>query len=50
MRLSEFLKHRGIGTLIPWGGKAVHQCERLGFKARLPFTESLFERMLLLLP
>jgi dTDP-4-amino-4,6-dideoxygalactose transaminase len=46
--LREFLKTRGIGTLIPWGGKAVHQCEDLGFSARLPYTESLFERILLL--
>jgi len=46
--LREFLKGRGIGTLVPWGGKAVHQWERLGFEQRLPFTERLFERLLLL--
>ena len=46
--LKDFLKRRGIGTLVQWGGKAVHQFERLGFKARLPFTERLFEKMLLL--
>lgn len=47
-RLRGFLTARGIGTLVPWGGKAVHQWDALGFKARLPATESLFERVLLL--
>jgi dTDP-4-amino-4,6-dideoxygalactose transaminase len=46
--LRGFLASRGIGTLLPWGGKAVHQWERLGFRVRLPFTEALFKRMLLL--
>ena len=31
-----------------WGGKAVHQWEKLGFTEKLPFAEKLFERMLLL--
>ena len=47
-RLREFLTARGVGTLVPWGGKAVHQWETLGFKVRLPVTERLFERVLLL--
>ena len=46
--LRAFLKARQIGTSLPWGGKAVHQWPRLGFTARLPFTERLFERVLLL--
>jgi len=46
--LREFLKIRGVGTLLPWGGKAVHQWAGLGFRVRLPYTESLFERILLL--
>jgi dTDP-4-amino-4,6-dideoxygalactose transaminase len=46
--LREFLKSRGIGTIVQWGGKAVHQFEALGLRARLPFTDKLFERMLLL--
>ena len=46
--LRDFLRAQGIGTLIPWGGKAVHQWDALGFRVRLPFTESLFERILLL--
>jgi dTDP-4-amino-4,6-dideoxygalactose transaminase len=47
-QLRDFLQARGIGTLIPWGGKAVHQWERLGLRARLPYTEELFEKLLLL--
>ena len=46
--LREYLRARGIGTLVQWGGKAVHQWEGLGFEVRLPFTERLFERLLLL--
>jgi dTDP-4-amino-4,6-dideoxygalactose transaminase len=46
--LREFLNVRGIGTLLPWGGKAVHQWEALGLKVHLPQTEKLFERVLLL--
>jgi len=49
--LREFLTTRGIGTLLPWGGKAVHQFEALGlgsWRGRLPETEKLFERVLLL--
>ncbi len=46
--LRSHLQHRGIGTLIPWGGQAVHQLEALGFTQRLPFTDRLFERLLML--
>ena len=46
--LREFLKENGIGTLIQWGGKAVHQFEQLGFNQRLPKTEKFFERCLML--
>ena len=46
--LRAFLKSRHIGSALPWGGKAVHQWPRLGFTVRLPFTERLFERVLLL--
>ena len=47
-RLRDFLQAQGIGTLLPWGGRAVHQCERFQLRASLPSTESLFERLLLL--
>lgn len=46
--LKEYLKNQGVGTLIQWGGKAVHQWERLGFTARLPRTERFFERCIML--
>lgn len=46
--LKEFLKTQGIGTLIQWGGKAVHQWERLGFTVKLPRTEKFFERCIML--
>jgi dTDP-4-amino-4,6-dideoxygalactose transaminase len=47
-RLREFLTARGIRTLVPWGGKAVHQWDALGFEVHLPATERLLERVLLL--
>lgn len=47
-RLRAFLTARGVGTIVPWGGKAVHQWDALGFKSHLPITENLFERVLLL--
>jgi dTDP-4-amino-4,6-dideoxygalactose transaminase len=46
--LRTYLKDRSIGTLIQWGGKAVHQLERLGLKASLPVTERFFTRCLML--
>jgi dTDP-4-amino-4,6-dideoxygalactose transaminase len=46
--LRAFLKDRGIGTLIQWGGKAVHQFKALKLNVRLPRTELLFERCLML--
>jgi dTDP-4-amino-4,6-dideoxygalactose transaminase len=46
--LREFLTASGIGTILQWGGKAVHQFAGLGFSQRLPRTERLFERCLML--
>ena len=46
--LNAHLAENGVGTLIQWGGKAVHQFRKLGFAQTLPFTERLFERMLML--
>lgn len=46
--LKAFLKDRGIGTLIQWGGKAVHQFHALGFKVSLPNTERMFQRCLMI--
>ncbi len=46
--LIAYLRDRGVGTLIQWGGKAVHQFRKLGFTQSLPFTEQLFKRILML--
>jgi len=42
------LHAKGVGTILQWGGSAVHQMTGLGFTQRLPFTERFFERCLLL--
>ncbi len=47
-RLRAHLNESGIGTLLPWGGKAVHQWDKLGFTKKLPLTEKIFEQILLL--
>lgn len=46
--LRAYLRNSGIGTLIQWGGKAVHQFEKLGLCASLPYTERIFTRCLML--
>lgn len=46
--LKEFLSNSNIGTLIQWGGLAVHQFKKLGFTQNLPNTDKLFKRMLML--
>jgi dTDP-4-amino-4,6-dideoxygalactose transaminase len=46
--LREFLKGHDIGTLVQWGGKAVHQWERLGFTCKLPRVERFFQRCIML--
>jgi len=46
--LRAYLAEHGVGTLIQWGGKAVHQFTDLGFAVELPFTERMFTRCLML--
>ena len=46
--LKEFLRVNGVGTLIQWGGKGVHQWEGLGFTVKLPKVELFFERCIML--
>ena len=46
--LRDHLKKDGIGTIIQWAGKAVHQFKDLNFNVSLPFTEKMFERCLML--
>ena len=46
--LKQYLADAGIGTLIQWGGKAVHQWECLGFTVKLPKVETFFRRCIML--
>lgn len=47
-RLRIFLAKNGIGTILPWGGKAVHQFKKLKIKHKgLLFTENLMKKSLL---
>lgn len=46
--LRDHLRANGVGTLIQWGGKAVHQWEGLGYELSLPNTERFFARALML--
>jgi dTDP-4-amino-4,6-dideoxygalactose transaminase len=47
--LKLFLNKKGIGTIIQWGGKAVHQLEGLGFdRVELPVVEQMTSRFLML--
>lgn len=46
--LKRFLAEKGIGTIIQWGGKGVHQWEGLGFTQKLPKVERFFERSIML--
>ena len=46
--LKNYLGENNIGTLIQWGGKAIHQCNKLGFDQKLPKTDLYFKRCLLL--
>jgi dTDP-4-amino-4,6-dideoxygalactose transaminase len=46
--LRTHLVTQGIGTLIQWSGKGVHQWEGLEFNQRLPKVEKFFERCIML--
>lgn len=46
--LRAHLTAAGIGTLLQWGGRAVHQWAGLGYTQSLPRTERLFARCLML--
>ena len=47
-QLKEYLSGKGVGTLIQWGGRAVHEFRDLGFKQSLPFTEKIMRNSLML--
>jgi dTDP-4-amino-4,6-dideoxygalactose transaminase len=42
------LSSRGVGTILQWGGKGVHQFDALSFDADLPVTERVMSEALLL--
>ena len=47
--LKSFLAKRGVGTIIQWGGKAVHHFKGLGFdNVHLPIVEKMTSRFLML--
>ncbi len=46
--LKTYLSERNVGTLIQWGGTAVHQFTQLGFNQTLPDTERFFKRCIML--
>ncbi len=46
--LQKYLKEKGIGTLVQWSGKAVHQWEKLGFDIVLPKVEEFFKNCLMI--
>jgi dTDP-4-amino-4,6-dideoxygalactose transaminase len=46
--LKTHLGEKNVGTLIQWGGIAVHQFTQLGFNQVLPDTERFFERCIML--
>lgn len=46
--LREYLKGKGIGTLIQWNGQPVHSLKKLGFNVDLPFTDNFFKGCLMI--
>ena len=47
--LKKYLADNGVGTLIQWGGSAVHMFKELGFDhVKLPITEKMTARFLML--
>ena len=46
--LRKYLLSNRIGTILQWGGKAVHEFSKLGFRQKLNFTEKVMRSSLLL--
>jgi dTDP-4-amino-4,6-dideoxygalactose transaminase len=47
--LVKYLKDIGIETIVPWGGKVVHQFSALGLENfRLPRTEEMIRKVVML--
>jgi dTDP-4-amino-4,6-dideoxygalactose transaminase len=46
--LRAHLEKNGVGTIVQWGGKTVHQFPKLGFRVQLPYTDRMTERFMML--
>lgn len=46
--LKAFLSDNSIGTLIQWGGAAIHHFKNLGFTQECPKTDTFFEKCIML--
>ena len=46
--LREFLENNGVGTILQWGGYALHQFPDLGLNNDLPYTEAMTKKFMLL--
>ncbi len=46
--LRDYLKMNGVGTIVQWGGKMLHQFKKLSLKNEAPYAEKMSKRMLLL--
>jgi len=47
-KLKTHLSENGVGTLIQWGGIAIHQYTSLGFNQHCPNTDKFFDRCIML--
>lgn len=46
--LKKFLAFSNIGTLVQWGGMAIHQFKNLGFNQNCPRTDKFFQKCIML--
>ena len=46
--LKKYLHENGVGTLIQWGGVAIHQFKNLGFTQHCPNADSFFDKCIML--
>jgi dTDP-4-amino-4,6-dideoxygalactose transaminase len=46
--LRSYLQERGVGTILQWGGKCLHQFRELGFTTTPPYTDAMTSRFMLL--
>lgn len=46
--LRDHLKQNGVHTILQWGGKAIHHFPALGFQTKLPVTDRIIAKSMLL--